>query len=134
MRLMDKRVGARKRRARERSRERVQPTINNERAESVGRECCLRVPFSRSHRPRPALFCFPSPRVSLPFLSPLSPSRLRPSHVRQTPSPSRCTRFVFVIETRPRSRSHPTLLRGTFEAPLGGVTVAPENRTGESCY
>lgn len=35
MRLMDKRVGARKRRTPVRSRERVQPTINNERAESV---------------------------------------------------------------------------------------------------
>lgn len=32
---MDKRVGARKRRTPVRSRERVQPTINNERAESV---------------------------------------------------------------------------------------------------
>lgn len=35
MKLMDKRVGARKRRKPVRSRERVQPTINNERAESV---------------------------------------------------------------------------------------------------
>lgn len=86
-----------------RSRERVQPTINNERAESVARECCLRVPFSRCHRPRPAL------------LSSVSISTFLSRFLRVHASPAFCSlslflpflllrscpRFVFVIERRP---------------------------------
>lgn len=90
MRLMDKRVGARKRRTPVRSRERVQPTINNERAESVAESVVF---VCRFHAV-----------IVLDLLS-LSPSLSSFSVSTSTRSPLffPLPRFVFVIERRLRA-------------------------------
>lgn len=87
---MDKRVGARKRRTPVRSRERVQPTINNERAESVAESVVF---VCRFHAV-----------IVLDLLS-LSPSLSSFSLSTSTRSPLffPLPRFVFVIERRLRA-------------------------------
>lgn len=94
MRLMDKRVGARKRRTPVRSRERVQPTINNERAESVAESVVF---VCRFH----AVIVLDLLSLSLP-LSLLSPPHSVSTSTR-SPLFFPLPRFVFVIERRLRA-------------------------------
>lgn len=89
MRLMDKRVGARKRRTPVRSRERVQPTINNERAESVAESVVF---VCRFH----AVIVLDLLSLSLSFLSPPRSVSISTRSPLLFPPP----RFVFVIERR----------------------------------